>query len=163
MLDILFYFSTAVFTAWIRVGLLGCFWGFFPTLRLLQESMHYQIILKDIRTKAMVLDSNDKTGLNTNIIPVPVSEVFTKCCMLLQASFEDESHWQRNRFEATLSMFIPVRNTVFHYSVKLLNILPPHMKIKFKILLQQSGINELLQVTCAAFLHLRSSDMNKFT
>lgn len=76
--------------------------------------MHYQIILKDIRTKAMVLDSNDKTGLNTNIIPVPVSEVFTKCCMFLQASFEDESHWQCNTFEATLSMFIPVRNTVFH-------------------------------------------------
>lgn len=125
--------------------------------------MHYQIILKDIRTKAMVLDSNDKIGVNTKTIPVPVSEVFTKCCMFLQAPFEVASHWQCNRFEATLSMFIPSRNIVFHYSVKLLNTLLPHMKIKCKILLQQPGLNELLQVTCAAFLHLHSSDMNKFT
>lgn len=98
--------------------------------------MHYQIILKDIRTKGMVLDSNEKIGLNTKKIPVSVFEAFTKCCMFLYASFEDASHWQRNRFGATLNMFIPIRNTVFHYSVKLLNILPLHIKIKCQILLQ---------------------------
>lgn len=121
--------------------------------------MQYHVILRDIRAKGMVLNSNEKIGLNTKKIPVPVFEVFTKCCMFLQASFKDTSHWQCNRFEAHSSP----SNTVFHYPVKSLDILPPHMKIKCKILLQQSGINELLQVPCAVSLHLYNSDINKFT
>lgn len=121
--------------------------------------MHYHVILRDIRTKGMVLDSNEKIGLNTKKIPVPISEAFTKCCMFLQASVEDASHWQWNRFEAHSSP----SNTVFHCPVKSLNILPLHMKIECKILSQQSGINEQLQVPCGVSLHLYNTDINKFT
>lgn len=59
-----------LFAAGTCVGLLGCFWGFFQhKWRLLLESMHYHVILRDIRTKGMVLDSNEKIGLNTKKIP----------------------------------------------------------------------------------------------
>lgn len=52
----------------------------------------------------------------------------------------------------------PTENTGFRFSVKLLYVLPPHRKIQCKII-QQSGINKLLQVTYAAFLHLHSQDV----
>lgn len=94
----------------------------------------------------MVLDSVEKMGLNTKKTPVLVPEVFTKCCMFLQPSFEDTSHWQCNRFEACsspshrFSLFCQIAQ----YSVT------PYAK-KCKILLQQ--LRELMNC-CKSLLQL---------